>query len=360
MNRSIFWLLLSFSALCGLWSCGKGGDAENQGQAYKVKGTVMLDSTWLTHGKLVLFTDNHRTLREDTIELTPEGTFEYEGHTLGLDELYLCGEQGEVCRFYASGNMEVNLSVTSSEEQGVSVKFVETPLDSVNAWLQEHGNFESTSPRAIKERVESLISANPNDIRVSLLLRNQLPALNDSLYVRQTLGSLKEEAKPDWLKKSFDATLSAMGSGKNITYNRRLLNAAFEAKDTLIDLAASRSDYMLVCFWSDYSKPSIDTLRTLANLISKEYEGKRLSFLSCCLHAEDSAMWRVRTNFLDGQHTWVKGGFSDMRMRAWNIQQVPSVILMDMYCNQMQKDVWGGELRRALDRVPNRIGYQKK
>lgn len=359
MNRSILWLSLSLVALCCLLSCGKGVDTEDSGHAYTVKGTIMLDSIWQTNGKLTLFADNHRVLRRDTIALSPDGTFEYIGHSIGLDELYLCGEQGEICRFYASGDMEVNLSVTYSAEMGISVKYMETPLDSINPWLQEKAQFEDKSASAIKEKVESLVAANPNDVRVTLFLRDQLSALNDSLYVRQTLGGLKDEAKPDWLKKSLDATLSVMGSGKKV-FNRRLLNAAFEALDTIVDLSATRSDYMLVCFWADYSKPSIDTLRALANLISEEFDHKRVTFMSCCLHAEDSTMWRYRVHFLDGQHTWVKGGFSDMRIRAWNIQQVPSVLLMDMYCNQMQKDVWGDELRKALERMPNRIGYQKK
>ncbi len=337
-----------------------GDNAEKLGQPYVVKGTVMLDSSWVVNNKLVLFADNHRALKMDTIELSPEGTFEYAGDAVGLEELFLCGEQGEICRFYASGNMEVNMSVTSSEGVGIKTQFMSSERDTINGWLQENYSSLSSNANECRRQLSEKIAANPTDIRLTLLLRDQLELINDSLYVRQTLGGLKDEAKPDWLKKSFDATLSAMGSGKNTTYNHRLLNAAFEAKDTLIDLAASRSDYMLVYFWADYSKPSIDSLRSLANLISKEYEGKRVSFLSCCLHAEDSAMWRVRINFLDGQHAWIKGGFSDMRMRSWNIQQVPSVILMDMYCNQMQKDVWGGELRRALDRVPNRVGYQKK
>lgn len=359
MNRFILPLFLVMTTLCGLWSCSKGDDSEKLGQPYMVKGTVMLDSSWVVNNKLVLFADNHRALKMDTIELSPEGSFEFEGHTLGLDELYLCGEQGELCRFYASGGMEVNLSVTVSAENGVKTQFLASSLDSINGWLQENSGIIKNDAKECRQWLETKIAENPMDVRLALLLRDQLELINDSLYIRQTLGGLKDEAKPDWLKKSFDATLSAMSAGKN-NFNRRLLNATFETKDTIIDLSTSRSDYMLVCFWADYSKPSIDTLRALANLLSKEYEGKRLSFMSCCLHAEDSAMWRIRINFLDGQHTWIKGGFSDSRMRAWNIQQVPSVILMDMYCNQMQKNVWGGELRKALDRVPNRIGYQKK
>lgn len=361
MNRLIFWIMMSVSALAFLCSCGLGGESKDDGRAYLVKGTVSLDSAWVANGKLVLFSDNHRSLQQDTIELSKDRMFEFEGHTNGIDELYLCGEKGELCRFYVSGDMEVNLSVIATEAEGVKVKFLGEQRDSINNWLAEKASlFEGQSASICRLLMDSLIKEAPSDIRVTLLLRDKMPQIEDSLYIRQCLGSLKDEAKPDWMKMSIDQKLNVMGSGKKINLSRRLLAPVFEMKDTTIDLSATRSDYMLVVLWADYSKPSIDTLRAYANLIASEYDHKRVSFLSCCLHAEDSAMFRIRTNFLDGNHTWVKGGFSDMRMRAWNIQEVPSVILMDMYCNQMQKNVWGADLRKALDRIPNRVGYQKK
>ena len=150
-----------------------------------------------------------------------------------------------------------------------------------------------------------------------------------------------------------------MGSGKT-GGSRRLMAPSFELPDTIIDLSVTRSDYMLVCIWADYSRASIDSMRVLANLIDREYDHKRVTFLSCCLHASDSASWQSHARFVPGSHAWIKGGMSDMRMRAWNVQEVPSVILMDMYCNQQQRNVWGGELRNALDRIPTRVGYQKK
>ncbi len=362
MNRYIYIICVVLCTLSMLvfGSCGNGGADGDGGETYLVKGTLSADSTYVFGNKLVLFTDNHRALTMDTIRIAKDGSFEHEGQTNGLDELYLCNDEGELCRFYASGNMEVNMTIVGSQEEGVKVEY-QQQADSINAWLQHQKALLDGKVRNIsRSTIDSLIRNYPTDVRVTLLLREQMAAFNDSLYIRQCLGSLKDAAKPDWIKKSIDVTLSAMGSGKKNPNNRRLQTATFELADTIIDLSTSRSDYLLVCFWADYSKPSIDTLRALAKLIDTEYDHKRVTFMSCCLHAEDSAMWRIRTNFLNGNHTWVKGGFSDPRMRAWNVQQVPGVILMDMYCNQQQRNVWGDELRKALDRLPNRIGYQKK
>ena len=363
MNRYIYIICVVLSALSLLLlgSCGNGDADGDEGQTYLVRGTVSLDSTYVDGNKLVLFTDNHRALTMDTIRIAKDGSFEHEGHTNGLDELYLCCNEGELCRFYASGNMEVSLSVSATQEEGVKVEYLQSPTDSINDWLQQQKTSLDGKVRNISRgTIDSLIRSYPTDVRVTLLLREQMAAFNDSLYIRQCLGSLKDVAKPDWIKKSIDITLSAMGSGKKNSNSRRLQSATFELADTIIDLSTSRSDYLLVCFWADYSKPSIDTLRALAKLIDNEYDNKRVTFMSCCLHAEDSAMWRIRTNFLSGKHTWVKGGFSDPRMRAWDVQQVPGIILMDMYCNQQQRNVWGQDLRKALDRLPNRVGYQKK
>lgn len=360
MRRILFLVIVCFSVLSMLVSCNRNGGGSNEGRSYIIKGTVSLDSSMVVDNKLVLFTDNHRSLSQDTVFLSKDGTFEHEGRTNSLDELYLCGEQGELCRFYASGDMEVNLSLTTSEDS-VIVKYLRPQDDSINGWLQEKKSLFDAQSASIRRLImDSLIHNNPADVRVTLLLRDMMISFEDSLYIRQSLGSLTDNAKPDWMKKSIDNTLNVVGSGKKSSVNRRLQTATFELPDTIIDLNSSRSDYMLVCFWADYSRASIDSLRALANLIKTEYDHKRVSFMSCCLYSPDSAMWRVRSNFLEGSHTWIKGGFSDSRMRAWEIKQVPSVILMDMYCNQTQRDVWGAELRRALDRLPNRVGYQKK
>ncbi len=255
--------------------------------------------------------------------------------------------------------MEVNLSIVSAGDQNVKVSYLGQQKDTINGWLDEHRKlFDGQPQKTCRLIMDSLIRNHQSDIRATLLLRDQIFCLNDSLFVRQILGSIKDEAKPDWMKKSIDNSLKVLGSGKN-NITRRLIGASFEAQDTLIDLSASRSDYLLICFWADYSRPSIDSMQALSKLIASKYEQKRVSFLSCCLNSSDSAMWSIRTRFLNGNHTWIKGGFSDSRMRAWDIKEVPSVILLDMYCNQTKRNVWGEELYRALDRLPNRTGFQK-
>ena len=359
MYRLLYSILFCVAVICSFGACSGNNDGNDGGRSYLIKGSVTLDSTFVANNQLVLYTDNHRILQQDTLRLTSEGTFEFEGSTNSVDELYLCDERGELCRFYASGDMVVDLSLTMGE-QGARVKYLSQSTDTINGWLQEQKTlFEGQSTSICHLLMDSLIRNHPNDLRVTLLLRDQMTLLEDSLYIRQSLGSLSDEAKPEWMKKSIDNTLKEMGSGRKV-FSHRLLGAAFELSDTIIDLSTSRPDYMLVYFWADYSQPSVDSLRTLAKLLETDYDNKRVSFLSCCLHAQDSASWRLRSNFLPGNHTWVQGGFSDPRMRAWNIQEVPSIILMDMYCNQQQRDVWGAELRKALDRIPNRIGYQKK
>lgn len=361
MNRLFFWSVCCLSLFCILLSCNSGAEGEIYEGTFQLKGTLQCDSTLRAVNQLVLFTDNHRRLSYDTINVAPDGTFEFEGPVSGLSELYLCSDRGEYCRFYAGEDMQVSVTITASVAEGVAVSYKDQPTDTINAWLMEKASlFEEKNSAACCQEIEKLVDSNPSDIRNTILLRDQLAAIQDSLFVRQRLGSIQEVAKPEWLRKSIDAELSVLGLDKADRQNRRLKTVTFESPDTIIGLATSHSDYLLVCFWAENSPASIDSMRTFSRLVSSEYEGKRVSFLSCCLYAKDSAAWNLHTRSVDGMHTWVKGGFSDERMRAWNVTRMPSVILMDMYCNRTQKDVWGDRLRKALDRIPNRVGFQKK
>lgn len=361
MNRLFFWSVCCLSLFCILLSCSKGAEGESFDGTFLLKGTLLRDSTLRAGNQLVLFADNHRMLSQDTIIVDTDGTFEYEGPASGLAEFYLCSERGEYCRFYASKGMEVRVDIKATVDEGVTVTYKDLPADTINGWLLEKASlFEGKTSSVCRQLIDSLIRFNPSDIRNTLLLRDQLTALQDSLFVRQSMGSLQDKAKPEWLKKSIDSGLSILGSGKTDIRTRRLMTASFELPDTVLDLSSNRPDYMLVCFWTENSSASIDSMHALSRLVTAEYEGKRVSFLSCCLYAKDSTAWNQHIKAVAGQHTWVKGGFSDERMRAWNITKMPSVILMDMYCNQTKKDVWGEELRKALDRVPIRLGYQKK
>jgi hypothetical protein len=329
----------------------EGGHTE---RAYTVEGMISVDSTVILD-RLVLYTDRHVALDFDSIDLTPQHTFEHQGTTHGLNELFLCSDGGELCRFYATGNCGVLLKLTVQDEK-LKATFDPSQGDSINPWLQEQTeNLAQLLGPEKKRTIDSLCHLHPTDVRPALLLRDHIEVLNDSIFVRRCLGAFGSETVPDWLIKSIDQILD--DSSRKPNNNRRLSPCTIQTDSTTFDFSASRSDYLLVYIWSDYSQSSIDSLKVVAHLVNEEYDMKRLQLVTLCLASPDSIWWKQQTQDIDGLHTWLPAGFSDERMRKWNIKDVPTVIVCDMYNNQQLRNEWGQKLRATLGRIPNRSSF---
>lgn len=346
-----FYFILLF-LLASLSACSKEGQ-QTQERTYHVTGVLTADSTMVLDN-LMLISDNHSSMRIDTITLDATGRFESQFRTAGFDELFLCSDAGELCRFYATTGMEVELSLAHGEE-GLTTTFTRTETDSINPWLQAMDSlFVTPHERRRHAIMDSIVASADSSLRVTLLLRDHLMDFQDSLYVRRLLGGMSASLKPDWLVKSIDHLLNEKSASKNRT--RRVTAASFEMKNdsVLFNMGDSRSDYLLVYLWADYSQESVDSLSMLAKLVKDKYSDKRLQLITCCLHTPDSVHWDSTLTKLEGRHTWVKAGFGDSRIHDWGIRSVPSLLLLDMYNNQQQRDTWGEPLRRALDRLPKK------
>ena len=332
----------------------KDQEGSHSERAYTIEGSFDVDST-IVLDHLVLYTDRHTGLLFDSLDLNPHHSFVHSGSTRSLDELYLCSDGGELCRFYATGNVTVSMRLNMA---GDSVKaiFDSSKGDSINPWLQQQTAFFRTllGP-AKKDAMDSLCHQHTHDIRCGLLLRDQIEVLKDSIFVRRCLGGLADDAKPDWLMKSIDRTLEE--SSRKPRPSRRLAPCVMQTDSTNFDFSASRSDYLLIFIWGDYSQSSVDSLKTVANLANDEYDMKRLQLVTICLSAPDSTWWRQQTQGIKGLHAWLPAGLSDERMRKWDILNVPTVIVCDMYNNQQIRNEWGQRLRATLGRVPNRSSF---
>lgn len=345
----------SLLLLCCLTACHRGGTAEADGGEYTVHATLATDSTVVTD-HLVLYADSHAALRGDSLSLSPDRTVSARLTTQGLDEVYLCADCGELCRLYATGGMDVRLRVSGGADSLV-VGFEPTDTDSINPWLARQRRELATLTADGRRRViDSLCHLMPADVRCALLLRDEAVALADSVAVRRCLGALSAEAKPDWLVRGIEDLLDA--TSDHLARARRLAPARFELNDsTVYDMGTNRSDYLLVYCWAEHDAASVDSLRMLARLVSDEYDTRRLTLMTCCLGAADSTAWRQHVRDLDGLHFWLPAGLADQRVRRWGVERVPMVMVCDMYNNQQRRDVWGRELRDALDRVPRRSGF---
>lgn len=319
-------------ALCLLFllllpSCRPADDDDDAGH-YTLTGTVEAD-TLTPVTTLRILTDGHGSSRVDTL-LVSQGKFQLDGHARGLNELYLCCDEGELARFYAGPGMSLHLTLTAHEGQR-TVAF--DPADTLNAWLHDQCEaLVELTPATAKARLDTLCRQQPSAIRSTLLLRDVLTHINDSIYVRRTLGTLTSEAKPEWLLTSFQHLLDGQYDGQ--VNRRRLARPVFQLADsTSFDVNANRSDYLLVCCWADYAPASLDSLKAVARRVANDYTDRRVQLLTLCLHAADSAAWLRHVEGLEGMHALVPGGFADKRMADWHVERVPQLLLFDMYTN---------------------------
>lgn len=322
---------------------------------YHIHAQISLDSTLLS-SPLVLLSDQHTKLVVDTVLRSPQGEVTFDGRTVGSCEVYLCTEGMELCRFFVLGGMTVDLAL--SMEGGAPVAtYHYTATDSLNPWLSSTLQaLQLLSVAQRKQTVDSLVKRYPQHLSSTLLLREVIPLVDDSVFVRRALGTLQDEAKPDWVIKSIDDRLAARSLATSTTRSR-IRNAVFTCADsTTLNLDDARSEYLLLCFWSAAVPASVDTLRAYTHLMQKDLANKRVSLLSCCVYAKDSAQWLQTVRTLAGRHTLLPAGFATPSLSQWGIRTLPDVVLCDMYGNVFYHQA--SEVRPLKDeyrRIPNKI-----
>lgn len=354
MQRSELHIFLLFFILSWhLVSCSSNAEHSSESE-YNVQLSLATDST-VVADSMYIFIDNHQDISVDTLLLSENRSATYTGTTEGIDELFLLSHNGiELCHFYAiaGGNVDINIS---GKADSLVIDYT-SPSDTINSWLQ---NLKTATDSTITlsdlahKTLDSLRNCGETELRTTLLLRDLMPDLRDSIYVRRYLGGIPNDAKPEWLIKSIDHQYPQLRSTSD---KGRLTAAQFQMQDTLIAInTSSRSDYMLLYFWADYSQQSVDSLKALTKRIKKKYSDKRLMLLTFCISAPDSTWWNNQVDSLDfGHHTLLPGGFADHRIADWAIDKVPYTLITDMFTNIQNRDIWDEELTKALTRIPKR------
>ena len=351
MKSCISYLYMIMALVC-LSAC-HGTTTDVTGVAYQIHASFANDSTLQLSG-LTLYIDNHEGLIVEPITLSHDRGFDYKGVAQGIAEAYLCSEGGELSRFYVGEGADVSIRVSAA-----GTDFGTSAGDSVNTWLQaqirDFGHWSVNKQRSV---MDSLCHKQSADVRCALLLRDEVESLKDSVFVRRCLGALTDEAKPAWLVKSIDEMLREM-SDTSMGARRLKPGGVFPLQNDSLtfDMSNSRSEYLLIYFWADYSQESIDSLKVLDKIVTDEYGEKRLKLLTCCLSAADSAAWLQHVEDIAGMHSWLPAGLTDVRVRNMHVKGIPTLYLCDMYGNRQQCNVWGRPLRNALERIPYKNGF---
>lgn len=361
-HRHLISCLLTLVVLCLLAACGRGEAVVNEEawSQYQVHGKLaMTDSVPM----MVIIADHHGTVDCDTVSIEADGRFDYSGQALTIDELYLSLPSGEVVRMFAAeGRYEVTIDSLNQ------IFFY--PEDSLNHWIQERDKlFASTVAEQMRrETMDSLCRTYSSDVRMGLLLRRQVQALDDSVFVRRCLGRLNPLAKPAWVVSDIDYLLSLkyrQPSSERVRLKPLPKLRCWQDSLLTYDFQASRTQNVLMYFWADYDSTSMDSLRMFAQL-TKEYGlynelakferkrgrlPRRIELMSICLHAADSAAWKEVIADIPGIHCLLEAGFSEENVAAWHVNRIPCTMVLDRFSTLLATDVWGKELRQQLDKA---------
>ena len=332
--------LLTITALFG--SCSESKERVAQGVPYTLKGTIWQDSATID-STMTLIVDRHEisiTKQGDTIPAyevhyleVEEGEFSYIGRApIDVDELYLYDQHQHEVRLYGTSGAQLEVN------------------------FERDGQVKATSQKADTALLQGLF------------LRDSILSMHDSLQVRRRLGGLPAEAKPEWLTKSIDDLLDRQSQQLNRKF--RLPKVKVTALDTILTLPNSRPESSLLLFWSDQDSVSIDSLQVLravardyglysyASTFVKEKSATRskkfhrIELYSLCLHAADSASWRKTVSGLPGHHIWLEGGLAHPLATSLQVDQLPTVVLLDRFGNYQIHNVWGERLYQQLEKSP--------
>lgn len=307
--------------------------------------------------------DRHDTLTDAHLLLDASGRFSFASEAVDVSELYIETSDGHVARMYAVPGGRYEMAVDSAGR----VSFA--PADTLNGWLQTQAGALAVRPISRRRAmVDSLCGRHPASVRTALLLRDQMQALGDTLFVRRCLGRLSPAAKPAWLMADIDRFMDT--NFEILRRNHVPKNFSFtDMEGKNFTLTSLNRDAQLLVFWADYDSLSLKALEKLAawgreygvgdeNLarLRKRRDGKprQLGMVTFCLHAADSAVWRAAVRELPGRHVWLKEGFNHPAVKAWAVRRLPATLLLGTASTVKYKGRVDNELRIRLDSLPVR------
>lgn len=362
--KALFLLIISLYSVA---SCSKSDSEGNARDAYNVAGSIFQDSA-SADADLRLFVDKHGRFEEVTLPVL-KGRFAYKGSTSGTDELFLVDDKGNVVSFFAKAGSEIDMTIDSLGQAVFGGK------DSLNMmYYQLVAQFEECDDSQRGDFLDSVCYTYRTSIVPALLIRDRMQLLNDSVRLRQCLGRITDEGKPQWLVNSLEQRFDNGGQKMKRSLRLNPLPKFGTDNDTVfVDFSETRTNSMYIYFWADYSQESVDSLKMLVPMAKyyglhnyldeyvkkeKTRRPKRVDIMTVCLHAADSAEWKKAIDQLPGYHVLLQSGFSDPAMKSWKITTVPYNIIIDRFSNVQDSYLWGKDLRNALEKTPSNFSVK--
>ncbi|MCF0180259.1 MAG: hypothetical protein HUJ97_08480 [Bacteroidales bacterium] len=350
---------------------------EIDGEEYTIFGTVYRDSI-AANSDMKVFIDKHTGFFEEDLPVL-NGKFIYKNNTNDVDEIFLVDHKGQFTKIYATGGAQIEVNIDSlgipsfvgPDSLNLALLGIYDMIDSI----RNNDNLLNTIKNdSIKSYMNRLSERYASSVIPALVVREKMTTINDSIFLRQYLGSLSEKSKPVWLVNSIEQQFDNKGLFlKKSVRLSPLPKFRTETDTTYIDMKETRENSAYLYFWADYDSTSVDSLKMLEPMAKyyglhqyfstfKSKDGitrpKRIDIITICLHAKDSASWKGQIKDLPGSHILLQDGFANPTMKSWNVNRLPYNIIIDRFSNIQDSYQWGKKLRDVLEKMPNNFSFQ--
>lgn len=355
--RLILSLIIIFAFVA---SCSKN-DSEGIAESYSLVGSSTIDSV------LYLYIDKHGTLEHHKLVVNA-GKFEFHGKTTDVDELMLLDNRGWSTAVFATKGARIELSIDSAH-------CVTILGDSLNVRFAEIvARLDTLGGNDLKCDLDSICLQYRHTLLSSLVLRERLSLVSDSVFLRQCMGRLGAEAKPAWMVNAIERLFDSQGDHLKRNVRLNPLPVWRTASDSIFDFSESRMNATYIYFWAEHSQLSLDSMKNIVPLaikygmheyfdtwksLDKSRKPKRVDVLTVCLNAKDSASWLKQIDGLPGEHILLQDGLSNPVLKSWRINKIPYNIIIDRFSNIQDSYRWGKDLQDAIEKMPNNFSVQK-
>ena len=353
--KSILYNLLLLSGILMCQACGDTDQGHTDSRPYTLTGSLWrpmshTGQATAADSVVTLIIDRHHEVYTDKDDTLPAyqvvklpvvaGQFSYRGTTpVDADELYLYDSHGHVARLYGTPGATLHVEIDS--------------LGGIHQW-----------------------GSDTTALHRTLALRDSIPYIEDSLRVRQQLGSMPASAKPEWLMRSINEQLNLRWA--QLGKRHRLSRQELHLGDSLFRLPNNKPESVVLFFWSDQIPASIDSLQLLraiardyglyeyADTFAKEKSPtrskriRRIDLMSLCVHTSDSSAWRRQVHGLPGKHLVLPGGLAHPLATFAQVDRLPWILILDRFGNYQAHDVWGHSLYEVLDKTPHNTELNRK
>ena len=348
--KSIFRFLTLLVAGAAVTACSEKEPAVTPGDPYWLTGNLWHGET-AADSTVTLIIDRHApilTTSGDTLPATEtvilpvaEGKFSYRGTPpTDADELYLYDSQGHVAHLYGLSGLHLQLDIDSLGTVSVT-------------------GYETADP-----------------LYRTLVIRDSISLMQDSLRVRRMLGSIPASAKPEWLMLSIGDQLDRQWL--EVGRRTRLQRMSIPVGDTLYQLPNNKPESVVMLFWSPEVPASQDSLVVLrqiardyglydfADKFTKEKSATRsnkihrMELLSVCVSATDKSSWESAVKDIPGKHSLLTGGLAHPLATTFQVHQLPTIVVVDRFGNYQCHNLWGKPLYKVLEKSPNNTELNRK